>query len=151
MPGPPRLTRLGERPAEAEVGVVVHRMGLDDRLELRRRLRVVAGAEERATERLTYRALLRGLPGGLLEGNRRLLEGTVLEQLHPSPVQRIEGFVLAHLLVLGHWPSVGAAATPDARASQSRGSARAVEPDRSASTRSRIASAIASFEARGTR
>ena len=63
------------------MGVVVDRVGLDDRLELVRRLLVVAGAEVGAAQRLANRALLGRLAGGLLERRRGLLEGAVLEQL----------------------------------------------------------------------
>src|SRR5512144_2867639 len=102
----PRLTRLGQGPAQAELRVVVHRVRLDDCLELCGRLRIVPRAKQRPAQGLANRALLRGLSGGLLQRNGGLLEVAVLEQLHAAPVKGIEGLGPLPLLVLGHWLSV---------------------------------------------
>src|SRR4051794_12771938 len=49
---------LLQRAAQAELGEVVDRVALDDRLELARRRLVAAGAEVRAAQGLADRALL---------------------------------------------------------------------------------------------
>ena len=98
MAGALLLPGEAQRPPEAEVGVVVDRMGLDDRLEFGRGFSVMARTEEGAPEGLAYGTLLGGLPGRLLERHGGLLEITVLKQLHPTPVERIKG--LSRLLIV---------------------------------------------------
>src|SRR3954462_1720392 len=89
--GPLGLPRLGQRPAEAEVGVVVDLVALDPRLELDRGGGEAAGAEVGAAERLAYRGLLRGATGRLLERSRCLGEVLLLQQLDPATVEREGG------------------------------------------------------------
>src|SRR4051812_50038701 len=67
VPGTAHVAGDAERAAEAEVGEVVHRMGLDDCLELGRRLLELAVAEGGASERLANGALLGRLSGRLGE------------------------------------------------------------------------------------
>ncbi len=81
------LPRLGQRPAEAEVGVVVDLVAFDHRLELDRGGGEAARAEVGAAERLAHRGLLRRPPGRLLQRLRRLGEVLLLEQLDPPPVE----------------------------------------------------------------
>ena len=87
------LPRLGQRPAEAEVGVVVDLVALDHGLELDRGGGEAAGAEVGAAERLAHRGLLRGPARRLLQRRRRLLEVLLLEQLDAPPIES-EGGVL---------------------------------------------------------
>ena len=72
------------------MGVVVHRMGLDHRLELGRGLGELPVAEVGAPQRLADRALLRRLPRRLGERHRCLLEVAVLEQLHATSIEVVE-------------------------------------------------------------
>src|SRR4051794_28909081 len=106
MAGAASLAGLGQGPPEAEVRVVVDLVGLDDGLELGRRLGVVAAPEEGAAQGLAHRALLGRLASGLLQGHSRLLEVTVLQQLHSSPVERVERLAALCLLILIHETSV---------------------------------------------
>src|SRR5918996_3427389 len=69
-----RAAGLGQRPSEAEVGVVVDRVALDDGLELLRGLLVPAAAEVGPPQRLADRALLGVEPGGLAQRNGCLEE-----------------------------------------------------------------------------
>ena len=102
VPRPRGLAGLGQRPAQAEVGVVVDRMGLDHRLELADGAAVVMGAPVDAAEGLADGGLLGRLAGCLLERPLGVLEIALLEQLDPAPIERVEG-----ILGLRHGPSVG--------------------------------------------
>ncbi len=91
MAGALRLARLGQRPAKAEVRVVVDLVALDHRFELDRCRSEAAGTEVGATERLAHRGLLRRSSRRLLERRRRLLEVLLLEQLDTPPIEREGG------------------------------------------------------------
>src|SRR5215216_1504852 len=83
-------------PSEAEMGVVVDGVRVDDGLELGRCLLELAVAEVRAAQGLADGALLGRLAGRLGKRDGRLAEAAVLEQLHTPAVEGIE--VLAGLL-----------------------------------------------------
>ncbi len=85
------LAGVAEGAAEAEMGVVVDRVGLDDRLELGRGAGVVAGAVAGAAERLAQRGLLRFPPRRLFQRLGGVLEIAVLEQLEAAAVERVGG------------------------------------------------------------
>src|SRR5882672_10781163 len=100
--GPLGLTGLGQRPAEAEVGVVVDLVGVEDRLELGGGSGEAATAEVGAAERLAHRGLLRSATRRRLQRLGGLLEIGLLEQLDPPPVKHEGRLALAN----GHAPSV---------------------------------------------
>ena len=85
------LPRLGQRPAEAEVGVVVDLVTLDHGPELDRGGGEATRAKVGATESLADRGLLGGAPGRLLQGLRRLGEILLFEQLDSAPVKGEDG------------------------------------------------------------
>src|SRR4051794_41562702 len=71
MAGAALLAGLAEGAAEAEVGEVVDRVGLDDGLELDSGRGEAAGAEVGAAQRLADRGLLGGAAGGPRPPGRR--------------------------------------------------------------------------------
>ncbi len=95
MAGALGLTRLGQRPAKAEVRVVVDLVALDHRFELDRGGGEAAGAKVGTAQRLAHRGLLRRPSRRLLERRRRLLEVLLLEQLDTAPVEREGGVDLS--------------------------------------------------------
>ena len=99
MTGAAGLPRMAEGSPEAEVGVVVDRVGLDHGLELDRRLGEAAGAIVGATERLTDRGLLGVPPRRLGQRLGRVLEVAVFEQLDPPSVEGVGrlGLLRAHV------------------------------------------------------
>src|SRR3954453_11917432 len=106
MASPLGLPHLRQRPAEAEVGVVVDLVALDHCPELDRGSGEAARAEVGPAQRLAHRGLLRRPPRRLLQRVRRLLEVLLLEQLDATAVKREGGVAL---WLLGHRSSVGRA------------------------------------------
>src|SRR3954469_23238943 len=98
------LAGLAEGAAEAEVGEVVDRVGLDDGLELDGGRGEAAGAEVGAAQRLADRGLLGGAAGGLGQRRGRMLEVAVLKQLKAAAVERVGGLDGS---LAGHPESVG--------------------------------------------
>ena len=96
MAGAAGVAGHAQRPAEAEVRVVVDRMGLDHGAELPRRQSEPPRPVIGAAERLAHRGLLRFATGGLGERPGRVLEVAVLEQLHAAPVERVGRLGLGH-------------------------------------------------------
>ena len=134
-----------QRAAEAEVRVVVDRVALDHGLELARRLGVAAAAEVGAAERLADRGLLRRQPRRLRERHRGLREVA-----RPRAATCRGGRARRES---SDASAIDASVGPVQCGAHRRlgpVSAALVACSRSASTRSRIASATSSLDASGT-
>src|SRR5205085_1117214 len=94
-----RVALLLETTPERVVGVVVVRVQLEHRAELRRRLVVPADTEVRDSERLANRRLVGRATLRLLERNRRLCGAAVL-QMRASLLEEVVDLMLAHVSVL---------------------------------------------------
>src|SRR5215213_2307240 len=85
--GPLGVAGLAQRAAEAEVGIVVDLVCLDDGVELHRGEREAAAVEVGAAQRLADRRLLGCAPRGALELLGGVLVVLVGEQLYAPPVE----------------------------------------------------------------
>lgn len=105
--GPAHFAGLGQRSAQAVMGVVVGGMGLDHGLELGHRLGKAAGVKVGATQRLPHRGLGGFAARGLRQGLCGFTEILVGQQLDTAAVEGVGGCLLVVDSRGEHTSSVG--------------------------------------------